>query len=151
MSNSGTFDWIFWLGLLSLMGWWYAAQIRHSLKKFSSRRWPSVNATIQKGGIGQVRGPKGSRANASFFGYAFMIQGVRYAGLFAIITNEEHGHRLQASLADGSILVRYDPSDANTSFIADAYDPRFEGLVATQDPEWLGQAPAFPLVDLTRR
>jgi hypothetical protein len=137
MSNSGTVDWIFWLALLSLMGWWHAAQIRYSFKQFSSRRWPSTNATIQRGAVGQVRGTRGPRASASFFGYAFTIQGVRYAGLFAIIAKEEHGHKLQASLADGSILVHYDPP--------------FEGLVATQSPEWIDQAPAFPLIDLIRK
>jgi hypothetical protein len=151
MSNSGTVDWIFWLALLSLMGWWHAAQIRYSFKQFSSRRWPSTNATIQRGAVGQVRGTRGPRASASFFGYAFTIQGVRYAGLFAIIAKEEHGHKLQASLADGSILVHYDPSDPNTSFITNAYDPPFEGLVATQSPEWIDQAPAFPLIDLIRK
>jgi hypothetical protein len=151
MSNRGTFEWIFWLALLSLMCWWYYIQIRYFFKRLFSRRWPSTNATIQKGAVGPISGPKGSRANASFFGYGFTIQGVRYAGLFAIIASEEHGHKLQDSLAGGSILVRDDPSDPNTSFIADAYDPRFGGLVATQNPEWLDQAPAFPLVDVIRR
>ena len=86
-----------------------------------------------------------------FLDTRFTIQDVRYAGLFAIIANEEHAHKLQNNLADGLVLIRYDPADPNTSLIVAAYDPRFEGLVATQNPEWLDQAPAFPLMNLVRR
>jgi hypothetical protein len=116
---------------------WYAVQFRHYFVRQWSRRWPSATATIQKGEVSRVAGPKGSVAFASFFGYGFALNGARYAGLFALICNEEHGQNLQNKLAGESVFVRYNPSNPNISFLADIYDSRFEGLTATQNPKWL--------------
>ena len=116
---------------------WYAIQFRHYLLRRWSKRWPSATATIQTGGVSKVPGGKGSVAFGSFFGYGFVLNGARYSGLFALIANEEHAAALQNKLARENILVRYKPSNPNVSFLADIYDFRFEGLTATQNPQWL--------------
>ena len=116
---------------------WYAIQFRHYFVRQWSRRWPSATATIQKGEVSKVSGAKGSVAFGCFFGYVFALNGTTHAGLFALIGNEEHGQNLQNKLAGKDILVRYNPSDPNVSFLADIYDLRFEGLKATQNPQWL--------------
>jgi hypothetical protein len=128
---------IFFFALLALILVWCAIQFRYYFVRQWSRRWPSVTATIQRGEVSRVSGPKGSVAFGSFFGYAFALNGARYVGLFALIGNEEHGQNLQNKLAGKEILVRYNPGNPNVSFVGDIYDSRFEGLTATQNPQWL--------------
>jgi len=128
---------IFLFALLALMLAWYAIQFRHYLLRQWSQRWTLVTATIQKGEVSKVPGGKGSVAFGSFFGYGFVLSGARYTGLFALIGNEEHAAALQNKLDGENILVRYNPSNPNVSFLADIHDSRFEGLTATQNPQWL--------------
>jgi Protein of unknown function (DUF3592) len=151
MSEPQTFEWILLVVLLAGMGWWYSVQIRHYLKRQSSRRWPTANATIRKGAVVRVSGNRGSWAYGSFLKYAFEVQDEGYAGLFALIGDEEHAVALQDRLADASLTVRYNPRDPNISFVADPYDSRFEGLTATQNPIWLDQAPPFQITNAIRR
>lgn len=145
-----TFDWIFMTLMLSLLAWWYSTQIRHFLKRMSSRRWPTTDATMQKGTVGRVSGNRASWAYGSFFGYSFFVQNSPYAGLFVLIGDEEHASALQDRLAGSTVGIRYNPRDPSVSFIADPYDPRFEGLTATQNPMWLKQAPPLQLNAIKR-
>ena len=115
---------------------WYAFQFRYYLIRRRSRRWPSTTATIQKGAVTRVGGAR-AWAYGSFFGYVYAVRGVRYAGLFALIGNEQQGYELQEKLAGASIQVSYKPTDPNVSFVSDIYNPLFEGLTATQNPQWL--------------
>jgi len=150
MREPGTFQWLVLLLLLVSLGWWGFVQLRGLFKRFSSRRWSTAEATIQKGAVGRVSSVRGSWTYGSFFGYAFAVQGVPYTGLFLIVGDQEQASALQNALAGMPLSVRYDPSDPNVSVVADLYDPRFRGLNATQDPEWLKQAPAFSIGDVLR-
>ena|SRR5436305_8911877 len=96
----------------------YAIQFRRYLLRQTSKRWTSVTATIQKGKVSTVPGGKGSLAFGSFFGYGFVLSGARYAGLFALIGNEEHAAALQDKLDGENMFVRYNPSNPNVSFLA---------------------------------
>ena len=83
-------------------------------------------------------------------GYAYNVQGTRFAGYFALYGDEFIVKKLHESLASTSIQIRYNPSDPYISFLVNYDDFRFEGLNATQSPELLNQAPAFDLQDAIR-
>ena len=83
-------------------------------------------------------------------GYAYIVQGVQYAGFFALYDDDSHVRKLSDGLSGDTVQIRYNPSDPNVSFLVDRNDSRFEGLAATQNPEWLEQSPAFDLQDAVR-
>jgi hypothetical protein len=76
MSHSA-FELGFSLVLLLILGAWYFVQIRHLLRCFRSKRWPAVDATLQKGSIGKIALGKGASVPAAFVGYAYTVQGIR--------------------------------------------------------------------------
>lgn len=82
-----------------------------------------------------------------FIGYSFKVKGVRYAGYFVVFGNEASVHDLNRRLPGTTLQVRYDPSDPNTSFLANYSDARFGGFVASQNPRFLAKAPPFDLGD----
>ncbi len=124
--------------------------IRYLVRRYKSRLWPLIDATIQKGAVGVVSAGRGGTAPAAFIGYAYIVGGVRYANYFVLIGDSEHVQRLQDNLAGSQLKIRYNPADPNISFLDDYYDARFEGLSARQSPEWMDQAPAFDLQDAIR-
>jgi hypothetical protein len=124
-----TFEWIYLLALLSLLGWTCFVQIRNLLRRHRSKNWPTIDATVQTGALGGIFFGKGASAAATFVGYAFDL------------------HR---RLAGSVIPIRYDPSDPNISFLVESADPRFGGLAVAQNPEYLSQSPAFDLQDALR-
>jgi hypothetical protein len=150
MSRNYTFEWTSLLILFLVLGWWYFVQIRFVLRRHRSKRWPTVDATLQKGAVGRISFGKGASAPATFVGYAYIVQGVRYAGFFALYGDGSQVHKLQESLTGALVQIRYDPSDPNVSYLADHKDSRFDGLAVTQNPEWLDQSPAFDLQDAVR-
>jgi len=149
MSRNETFEWASLLILLCLLGWWYFIQIRFRVRRHRSKRWPTVDAALQKGAVGRISSGRAS-CPATFIGYAYLVKGVRYAGFFALYGDESHVSEMGGLLAGGSIQIRYDPSDPGVSYLADYNDRRFGGLTATQNPEWLDQSPAFDLQDVIR-
>jgi len=150
MSPSNAFEWFWLLIMYSILGSWSFVQIRYLLGRYRRNRWPSADAAIQKGAVGKISFGKGGTAPASFMGYAYNVQGVRYAGFFALYGDEVTVQKLHNTLAGAPLQVRYNPSDPNISFLLDYKDLRFEGLKATQSPEWLNQAPSFDLQDAIR-
>jgi hypothetical protein len=142
MREPSLFDLVFFSVLLFFAGWLCWIQISYFLKRFSSRRWPSINAIVERGAVGRIVGPKGSWMYGSFLGYTFVVQDVRYSGHFAIISTEARSRNLQDKLTGATLGIRYSPTDPGRSFVADPYDPLFEGLTMTQNPEWLDQSPS---------
>ena len=98
-------------------------------------------ATIQRGGVAMINTPTGIYARVGFFGYSYTVDGSQYAGLFAILCDPQDSERFQQKLSGGKIQIRYNPSNPETSFVENLRDPRFEGYKASQDPNWLSQAP----------
>ena len=147
MTERETFDWVYLLLLYPVLIWAGVRQIRYMLRRHRSQVWPTTEALIQKGTIGSIHFGKGATAPASFTGYAYSIENVRYAGYFALYGDEATMRRLHESLVGTTIQIRYDPSDPNISCLVNCYDPRFVGVTVTQNPEWLDQAPAFDLQD----
>ncbi len=134
----------------SILVWYLSREIPYLLKYLRRKSWPSTNATIQKGTMGLISRGKNSPVPACFMGYAFKVEGERYGAYFVVVGNEVTLRRLNENLAGSSIQVSYNPSDPNTSLLVDYKDFRFEGLTASQDPDWLNQAPTFDLQDAIR-
>ncbi|MGB8323245.1 MAG: hypothetical protein WCE52_09820 [Candidatus Acidiferrum sp.] len=145
------FDWITLFLLFLLVGWWCFVQVRHLLRRYSSGGWPTANALVQKGAVGTISFGRGATSPAAFLGYSFFVQGARYAGIFAVYGAEDLVRTIQSGLAGASIDVRFSPSDPNVSYLVDLHDVRFGGLSATQNPEWLDQAPAFSIGDALQK
>jgi hypothetical protein len=145
-----SFKLMFFLALLLILAAWYFIQIRHFVRRSRSKRWPIVDATVQRGCVGKISVGKGGSIPAAFLGYAYLVQGVRYAGLFAICGDDTEVRKLNEGLAGCSIQIRYNPSSPSVSFLVDESDPRFDGLTETQNPDRLGQSPSFDLQDAIR-
>jgi hypothetical protein len=150
MRQPDVFDWVFYAIMFSVLGYWAFAQIRYLVRRSRRSRWPTVDAVIQKGAVGAIPMGKGQPIPASFMGYAYVVQGVRYAGFFALLGNETLTQTLYDNLAGSAIQIHYDPSDPNVSFLEDYKDFRFGGLKATQSPDTLQYAPSFDLQDAIR-
>ena len=110
-----------------------------------------MTAVVQKGAAGTISFGRGAMAPAVFLGYSFVVQGNRYAGIFALYGSEDLVRSVQGGLAGGALDVRFNPSDPSVSYLVDLCDTRFGGLTATQNPEWLDQAPPFSIGDALQR
>lgn len=150
MNEPGTFDWLYFAVMYSILGCYFFVQIRYLIRRHRRNSWPCADATIQQGAIGKISVGRGGTILASFIGYTYNVQGLRYAGYFAICGNEAATQELYESLSGEHIQIRYSPSDPNISLLVDYKDFRFKGLKATQSPQFLNQAPAFDLQDAIR-
>jgi len=142
MSKSNDFSWELGLVLFLFLSAWLFWQLRFLFRHYRSCKWPSVPATLQKGSLGTVTIGRSWHA-ASFLGYEYLVEGVRYTGFFVLYGDKELVRQLNESLAGEPIQIRYDPADLGSSFLASDYNPLFKGLSAKQDPSLLRQAPPF--------
>jgi hypothetical protein len=150
MNHRDAYDWA-WLSIMyAMLGVWAFVQIRYLIRRHGRNRWPTAEAIIQKGALGNVPIEKGATVHAGFLGYVFTVQGARYAGYFALIGDETRVQSTYDALAGSTIQVRYNPSEPDVSFLADYKDRRFEGLKVTQSPQILNRAPSFDLQDAIR-
>jgi hypothetical protein len=150
MSGSELFSLLLLLFSFGLLAWWYFTQGQHFVRQYTSRNWPSVEAVLQRGAIGPVTLGKVA-VNGCFLGYSFQVAGMRYAGFFVIFCDQDKSRQLQKELPGATVQVRYKQSDPNISYLADRQDPRFGWQGASQNPEYLNQAPAFDLEDAVRK
>lgn len=150
MHDPGIFDWLYFTVMYSVLGCYFFVQIRYLVRRYRRNSWPIADATVQKGAMGKVRVGRYGSVPASFLGYTYNVQGMRYGGYFVLCGKEATIKDLHEILPDQHIQIRYRPSDPNTSFLLDYKDSRFNGLKATQSPELLNQAPAFDLQDAIR-
>ncbi len=150
MSQSGIAQWIYPSFLFILLAWYLSIQIPYLVRYCRRKNWPSADATIQKGTMGLINRGRNSFVPACFLGYAFKVEGERYAGYFVLIGKAATLRQIREQLDGKPIQIRYSPSDPNTSLLMDHKDLRFEGLKASQDPDWLNQAPTFDLQDAIR-
>ena len=146
-SEPGTSEWILRLALVLFLISFFFVQVRYLLRRYRSYRWPTLLATVQRGAVGNLVFGKGVSQPATFLAYIYPVQGVRYAGFFALYGAADLVKKLNESLAGETIQVRYGPSDRGSSFIVEYNDLRFEGLTATQNPKWLCQTPPVDLQD----
>jgi hypothetical protein len=150
MYRGGSGGWIEVVGLSLILVWYLSVQIPYLLRYLRRKNWPSADAIVQKGTIAVISLGRNSAIPACFMGYAFKVQGERYGAYFVVVGNKDALQKIHESLAGAPLQIRYNPSDPNVSLLADYKDFRFEGLKASQDPDWLNQAPTFDLQDAIR-
>jgi hypothetical protein len=150
MKQSDFANWIYVAALLLILVSYVGLRIPYALRYFRRKNWPSTNATVQNFTTGAVNRGKNWIVPARFVGYAFKIQEQRFCGYFVVLGKEGALEDVRKNLQGRSLQIRYDPSDPTTSLLVDYKDARFGGLLASQDPEWLDQAPAFDLQDALR-
>jgi hypothetical protein len=80
----------------------------------------------------------------------FKVQGERYGAYFVVVGKKDVLQKVNENLAGAPIQIRYNPSDPDVSLLVDYKDFRFEGQKASQDPDWLNQAPTVDLQDAIR-
>jgi len=107
---------------------------RFVLRRSLSRSWPTATGKVQpqvEKGMG-VRAPYRYR---SVFGYAFPANGSRYAGFFALATEDEAtAEKLQKAVPGTTVTVRYSPRNPDVALLE---DERIFGLGVIQNPHWL--------------
>ena len=70
----------FWLGLSIFFIGSFVATLLYARRVRSSKKWPQVTATIQRGAVGGV--PLGTAGvDAAFFGYRYEVNSVRYVSI----------------------------------------------------------------------
>jgi hypothetical protein len=144
-------DSILLLLILAGCGWLAIRRIRYLLDRYRSSRWPIVAATVQVGAPGSVYlGKYRGSVSANFVGYAYNVAGARYAAFFVLCGDETEVQAVADRLVGSTVQVRYDPAHPDTSFLLDYEDFRFQGLKASQNPDWLEQSPALDLQDAIR-
>jgi hypothetical protein len=145
----GASSWIWWL-ILPFLAWVLLVQIRYLIRQYSSVGWPTTEATIQKGPTGfvPIGSGRGRGTPACFIGYTFHVNGSLYTGLFALYGSSDDVDRVHKNFFSGSIRIRYNPANPSVSYLNELSDTRFEGLVPTQNPQHLAQAPSFDLGDV---
>src|SRR5260370_33918058 len=145
----GASSWLWWLILLFL-AWLLLTQIRYMVRQYRSVGWPVIDATIQKGPTGfvPIGSGHGQGTPAYFVGYAFRANDSTYTGLFALYGSRDDVERVRKNFSNGSIRVRYNPSDPIISYLNELKDPRFGRLMPTQNPQHLTKAPSLHLHDI---
>ena len=150
-AQPGGFDKVVLALVLLSFVWALIRPIRYLLERYRSNRWPTATATVQVGAPGKVyRGRYKGTVSANFVGYAYNVEGARYAGFFVLCGDETQVQAVADRLVGSTLQVRYDPAHPDTSFLLDYDDFRFQGLKASQNPDWLEQSPAFDLQDAMR-
>jgi hypothetical protein len=111
-------------------------KIHWQLQTWRFSRWPPATATVHMAGAEYIEGSETELGyNRSLFGYSYEIDGVRYAGLFAIAARDaEEASLLQHKLDGQSVSVRFNPARPGVSVLVDR---EIEGFRAMQTPRWL--------------
>jgi hypothetical protein len=138
---------IFLVILIPIVGFGYP-KMRWQLQTWRSSRWPPATATIHMAGDEYIEGSEAEPGyNRSLFGYSYEVEGVRYAGLFAIAARDaEEASLLQHKLDGQSVSVRFNPVRPGVSVLV---EPRIEGFRAMQTPRWLRYGTSLQQLYLT--
>jgi hypothetical protein len=110
--------------------------IRFWIRKWESRNWPIVAGVIEKEEVNyNDRSAYRPSMYRLLFGYSYIVDGVRFAGLFILMVGSEaiatdFQHKLNAT----SVSVRYNPKQPETSFMV---EKELLGKKVYQSPIWL--------------
>jgi hypothetical protein len=112
----------------------------HFVRTMHANDWPGATATVTRDFVGQTRsGP------VSFFQYRFTVEGKSFSGRFVVDPAPRRGWQWFATTNAEALLekldglpvqIKYKPSNPKISLLADYYDPRFDGGLASQNPFW---------------
>jgi hypothetical protein len=117
-----------------------SVNLRHFIRTMFTNDWPRATATISRDFIGQ-----GRVAPVSFFRYRFTVDGKDFSGRFVVdlaskgapwLNTTKYTEALMQKLDGLPVQIKYKPSNPKISLLADYYDPRFDGGLASQNPAW---------------
>src|SRR5260370_17849382 len=145
----GASSWLWWL-ILPFLAWLLLTKIRYMVPQYRSVGWPVIDGTKEIGTTGfvPIGSGYGKGTPAYFVGYAFRANDSTYTGLFALYGSRDDVERVRKNFSNGSIRVRYNPSNPSISYLNELKDPRFGRLMPTQNPQHLTKAPSFDLRDI---
>ena len=107
--------------------------LRFIVRRSQSRRWPELSGIVQSCGLERVS------LFARYyivFGYAFKAHGTRYAGFFALPTDDRDSAAALQNQAPGiTVKVRYKPDNPDVSLLE---NEQMLGRRVNQNPHWLG-------------
>jgi hypothetical protein len=115
-----------------------SVNLHHFFRTMFTNHWPRALATISRDYIGQ-----GRMGSVSFFRYRFTVDGKDFCGRFVVDPAARRGWQWFATTNAEALLkklngltvqVKYKPSNPKISLLADYYDPRFDGGLASQNP-----------------
>jgi len=109
--------------------------LRFALRRSLSRSWPTATGKVQPCQVEKGMGVWAPYRYRSVFGYAFPANGSRYAGFFALATEDEAtAEKLQKAVPGTTVTVRYSPRNPDVALLE---DERIFGLGVIQNPHWL--------------
>jgi len=109
--------------------------LRFALRRSLSRSWPTATGTVQPCRVEKGMGIWAPYLYRSVFAYAFPANGSRYAGFFALVTEDETtADKLQKAVPGTTVTVRYSPRNPDVALLE---DQRIFGLGVIQNPNWL--------------
>jgi hypothetical protein len=103
--------------------------LRHFLRTMTSDNWPRAMASISRDFVAWTKS-----GYVSYFRYKFTVDGKTFTGRFVIEGVHQMAGALQEKLNGLPVQVKYKPTNPKVSLLADYYDARFEGGLATQYP-----------------
>ena len=105
---------------------------RFIIRRRRSRSWPAAPGVVQSCRVApNFVAPYRYR---SVFGYTFKANGSRYAGFFALGTDDEHSATaLQKQGPGRTVTVRYKSNDPDVSLLE---DEQILGRIINQNPHW---------------
>jgi hypothetical protein len=114
------------------------------LKRWSAK-WPTAEATIERGGV-LKEASRAGRFYRSFLGLSFAVGGVNKFSYFALETESEiEAHKLQEKLPGRQVMVRY---DAARPELCKLQDEGIEDLPVSYHPDMTGPGLQDHLIDL---
>jgi hypothetical protein len=102
--------------------------IRYTLRRRASRKWPAVEGVIDTGLAGQA-----GLIRRVHFTYAYRVDGLAHTGRFYMLSNKESAEPLRHALVGKKTTVRYNPRRPSSSLLSDDH---ILGKRAMQGPSW---------------
>jgi hypothetical protein len=115
-----------------------SVNLHHFFCTVFTNDWPRAMATVTRDFVGQTRS-----GSVSFFQYRFTVEGTNFCGRFVVDPAPRRGWQwLETTNAEAlltkldglTVQIKYNPSNPKISLLADYYDPRFDGGLASQNP-----------------
>jgi hypothetical protein len=108
------------LALLVGVSYLLLFMLRLPARIWSSRKWPRVAGTVQKGIAERRERRYGPPSYHLVFEYTYTVEGVPRAGLFTVeAESESEGKKLLSKIEGQSAAVSYNPSRPEISFLAE--------------------------------
>jgi hypothetical protein len=112
------------------------ADVRYTLRRRASKKWPATAATIDSGIVG-FRGPLSGLPRIFYrvyFGYSYCVGGLQHNGRFFLLANSKNaGEKLRQEIVGRNVRVKYDDRKPGVALLVDR---ELAGKRVIQGPGW---------------